>query len=188
MCQSHVQDLPFLILAGTYANNVFLNVPTFYSLCVSLIGIVTYIAYLIREKQNIFSYWTWLKIEMARLTSAKVFNNQDPLPQVGNSVGNTARRGPSLPNGHAHQVRSPYTSSGSEHSEDSSQGTYQEHGFEFHPPRLSDIPEYPEGGLEAAATAMGRVTRAVVEPHPQEDDGQTDTEMSEVSLWKNVRD
>ena len=165
---------------------MFLNVPTFYCLGVSLIGILTYITYLIRERQNIFNYWTWLKMELAKLSSAKTFNNQEPVVQVGNGTGTTARRGTSLPNGHAHQVRSPYASSGSDHSEDSSQGTYQEHGFEFHPPRLSDIPEYPEGGLEAAAAAVGGVTRAVVEPHPQEDDGQTDTEMSEVGLRENL--
>ena len=152
------QDLPFLVLAGTYANNVFLNVPTFYCLTISLIGIVTYICYLLREKQNIPTYWAWLKKELAKLTSAQGYSPQDPPLPVGGAAANPQRRVAGLANGHALQMRSPYGSSGSDRSDGSSQGTYQEHGFEFHPPRLSDIPEYPEGvwrGWEGEGSTAG---------------------------------
>ena len=185
---SSTQDLPFLILAGTYANMGFLDVPAFYCLGISLIGIVTYLAYLITERQNIFTYWTWLKLELKKLGRAESYTNQEPLPNAnsGNVAAPPRRGGANIPNGHAHSVRSPYESSGSDHSEESSQ-TFQDHGFEFHPPRLSDIPEYPEGGLEAAAMAAGPSRMAPLEPHLLHDeDGHTDTEMSEVCVCAAV--
>ena len=48
------QDVPFLILAGTYANGSgVLNVPIFFSLVVSLVGMVSYVFYLVVERHNI---------------------------------------------------------------------------------------------------------------------------------------
>ena len=90
----------------------------------------------------------------------------------------------SVANGHINSVRSPYESSGSDHSENSSQGTFQEHGFEYHPPRLSDIPEYPEGGLDAVSPGSrprggmgpGLPRMPVLESHINDDE----SEMSEV--------
>ena len=111
--------------------------------------------------------------------------NQDPPPSSnGGVVGLTRRGGASVGNGHINSVRSPYESSGSDHSENSSQGTFQEHGFEFHPPRLSDIPEYPEGGLDSVGPGSrpgggmgpGLPRIPMLEPHINDDE----SEMSEV--------
>ena len=168
---------------GVYAEKTFLNVPSFYSLSVALIGILTYLVYLIREGRNISTYWTWLKMELEKLgLGKKAYTTPDPLPPNANgNVTNLGRR--AIPNGHHISVRSPYGSSGSEHSENSSQGTFQDHGFEFHPPRLSDIPEYPEGGLESGIPMVRVPSRiAALEPRlVHNDDRQTDSEMSEVS-------
>ena len=153
---------------------VFLNVPTFYCMGVSMIGIVTYLVYLIRERQNILTYWTWLKrtAVAAKISLTQVYHTQDPLAAV-NGIPGRARPGqPGLPNHHTLPGRSPFCSSGSDNSEDGSQATFQ-----FFPPRLPDIPEYPEQGLEVARRNP---------PHPHDEDGHTDTEMSEVSLSVNV--
>ena len=112
--------------------------------------------------------------------------NQDPPPSSNGGVAGLPRRGrASVGNGHI-SVRSPYESSGSDHSENSSQGTFQEHGFEFHPPRLSDIPEYPEGGLDSVGGPGSRPSGGgmgsglpripMLEPHINDDE----SEMSEV--------
>lgn len=181
-CLVWLQDLPFLILVGVYAEKTFFNVPSFYSLSVALIGILTYIVYLVREGRNISTYWTWLKMELGKLgLGKKAYTTPDPLPPNANgNVTNLTRR--NIPNGHRNPVRSPYGSSGSDHSENSSQGTYQDHGFEFHPPRLSDIPEYPEGGLESGVPMVRGPSRIIpLESLVHHDDGQTDSEMSEVS-------
>ena len=183
LCPVSLQDLPFLILVGVYAEMAFLNVPAFYSLGVSFVGILAYLVYLCRERRNIMTYWTWLKLELGKVgLGKKTYANQEPLPSANGNV--VPRRGrANLPNGYTNPVRSPYGSSGSDHSENSSQGTFQEHGFEFHPPRLSDIPEYPEGGLQAAAAMVTGPSRIVpLEPHLlHSEDRQTDSEMSEVS-------
>ena len=150
-----MQDLPFLILVGTYASQIdFLSVPSFYSLVVSLLGMFTYVVYIVRQRHNITVYWAWLKLELGKVGLRKnsYVTNQEALPTTNGNVGGVTRRGgaSAVGNGHVNPIRSPYMEgSGSDHSENSSQGTFQDHGFEFHPPRLSDIPEYPEGGLEA---------------------------------------
>ena len=117
--------------------------------------------------------------------------NQDPPPSSNGGVaGLTRRGGASVGNGHINSVRSPYESSGSDHSENSSQGTFQEHGFEFHPPRLSDIPEYPEGGLDSVGLGsrlgggmgLGLPRIPMLEPHINDDE----SEMSEVYMHKVV--
>ena len=132
-----------------------------------MIGIMTYLAYLLKERQNILTYWTWLKRTAAKISLTQIYNTQDPLSAV-NNISNRARTtGPGLPHRHALPGRSTYCSSNSDNSEDGSQATFQ-----FYPPRLPDIPEYPEPALEAAVRDL---------PHPHNEDGHTDTEMSEVS-------
>ena len=192
--------MPFLILVGTYATQIdFLGVPSFYGLAISLLGIVSYVVYLIRHRKNITDYWEWLKLELGKVGLGKqtYTPNQDQLPAATNAggvAGATRRGGASaVGNGHANPIRTLYgEGSGSDHSENSSQGTFQEHGFEFHPPRLSDIPEYPEGGgLEGAGAGRGRggalpglARIRPLEPHLLHNDDES--EMSDVSSALHV--
>ena len=184
----HLQDVPFLVLVGVYASKTFLSVPSFYGLTVSLVGIMSYLVYLVQERHNIVHYWTWLRVELGNLgLGKKAYNlNQDALPNANGSVaGHPRRHGANRPNGLTNPMRAQYEGSGSDHSENSSQGTFQDHGFEYHPPRLSDIPEYPEGGLEGVAGGGGMglgPPRVVVEPRLFHNDDES--EMSEVSASK----
>ena len=147
----------------------------------SLTGILAYIVYMVRERRNISPYWNWLKVELGKLGLGKgaYSTNTEGLP---NASGNTAgRMAGNLANGLTNPMRAPHESSGSEHSENSSQGTY---GFEFHQPRLSDIPEYPEGSVDVdvpPARVGGPPRIMPIEPRLlHNDDRQTDSEMSEV--------
>jgi len=110
-----LQDVSFLILAGAYASGAgVLNVPAFFSILVSLVGIITYLVYLILERENISSYLLWLKGEVGKLWSKAT--NKGPA-----QTGRQAQ--PTQP--HAHP-RSPHGSSESEQSEDGSQVGEQE--------------------------------------------------------------
>lgn len=110
-----LQDVSFLILAGAYASGAgVLNVPAFFSILVSLVGIITYLVYLILERENISSYLLWLKGEVGKLWSKAT--NKSPA-----QTGRQAQ--PTQPHTHP---RSPHGSSESEQSEDGSQVGEQE--------------------------------------------------------------
>ena len=153
----------------------------------SLSGILAYLVYMVGERRNMAHYWTWLRVELGKMGLGKGGYNTNPeaLPNANGST--TGRVGANhLMNGLANPVRFPHESSGSDHSENSSQGTY---GFEFHQPRLSDIPEYPEGSVDAGghpARVAGPPRIVPIEPRLLHDDRQTDSEMSEVSCVVNV--
>ena len=113
MFHSVLQDVSFLVLAGTYANGAgFLNVPAFFSIVISLLGIISYFIYLIRERENISGYFLWLKGQAGQLWS-KV-TNQKPV-QGGRQAHPTHSRNRRIGG------RSPHGSSESEQSEDGSQ-------------------------------------------------------------------
>ena len=129
MFHSVLQDVSFLVLAGTYANGAgFLNVPAFFSIVVSLLGIISYFIYLIRERENISGYFLWLKGQAGQLWS-KV-TNQKPV-QGGRQAHPTHSRNRRVGG------RSPHGSSESEQSEDGSQvrekrmGIYTQHLYFF---------------------------------------------------------
>ena len=184
---SLLQDLPFLVLVALSSSELgFLSVPAFYSLSLSLLGILSHLLYLLRQRNNVPAYWAWLRLELSKLGLLRrtYTPNQDPPPTSNGGVAGLPRRGgASVGNGHINSVRSPHESSGSDHSENSSQGTFQEHGFEYLPPRLSDIPEYPEGGLEVigpgSRPGMGPGLPRVLPMETHLGDDQS--EMSEVS-------
>ena len=103
------QDIPFLILAGTYTqSSSSFNVPVFFAILASLLGILTYLLYLLRERNNIQAYLSWLRGQLEKLPCAdRVRGKEGVSPEV---------QGP------AHvppaQLRS-YGNSESEHSDDS---------------------------------------------------------------------
>ena len=170
----------------------FLSVPIFYCLSVSLLSIISRLVFLVRQRNSVPAYWAWLKLEMANLGLVKrsYTPNQDLPPSANGGVTGLPRRGRvSVGNGHVNPMRVGYEGggSGSDHSENSSQGTFQEHHeFEFHPPRLSDIPEYPEGGLDA--TGPRSIPGGGMVPGPprimpfEPNFNDDESEMSEVSV------
>lgn len=122
MFHSVLQDVSFLVLAGTYANGAgFLNVPAFFSIVISLLGIISYFIYLIRERENISGYFLWLKGQAGQLWS-KV-TNQKPV-QGGRQAHPTHSRNRRVGG------RSPHGSSESEQSEDGSQVREKKKGIQ----------------------------------------------------------
>ena len=156
----HVQDIPFLIIAGIYTSRIsLLTTPSFFSLAVSLLGITAYLVYIFRERNSIFSYCLCLKSSFK--WSAK-FDLQQQQQQLGDHSagsgggaggGRGMNRGGMAMNG-GRALNGRYVSSESEHSESDSQGTTQ-HVDDWmfnsnhpsgHPEhRLSIIPEHIEG-------------------------------------------
>ena len=151
---TNTQDIPFLILAGVYTSQIStLTIPSFFSLAISLLGIASYLIYILRERNSIIDYFLCLKSEFKQ--SSK-FNVQEE-PSPGNSRHGTDGHALAM-NGRALNGR--YLGSESEQSESDSQGTTQpvedwmynsnnvgNHGEH----RLSVIPEHMEG-LEDMAT------------------------------------
>ena len=188
-CIYTLQDLPFLVLVALSSSELgFLSVPAFYSLTITLLTILTHLLFLTRQRTNVPTYLAWLKMELAKLGLVKrtYTPSQDPPPNSNGGMAGISRRGGALVgNGHINPLRAGYEGSGSDHSENSSQGTFQEHHeFEFHPPRLSDIPEYPEGGLDSVGSSRrpggggGPPRMVLMEPNFNDDE----SEMSEVSV------
>ena len=114
-----LQDIPFLVLSGVYTNDLgTLNVSTFFSLTVSLVGIISYFFYLFLERHNIPSYLSWLRDEAVKLKSSSKIRGtpQEGQPPVvgGVSVVGGAQAGSGPRSG----GRSPHGSTGgSEHSD-----------------------------------------------------------------------
>lgn len=182
LLQLFVQDVPFLILAGTYANGSgVLTVPIFFSLVVSLVGMVAYVYYLVVERHNIQIYLSWLRAEV------RLKKGTSPSSSQGGRPGPQTAPHAHYPGGRSHG------SSESEQSEDDSQGTCQDDtGFVYLPSgrnrlapgqRLSDI---AEGSEEQAEGSLDHARPPHLgEPLPQ-DDTNTETDLSQAQQMSMV--
>ena len=128
----------FLIIAGTYVSGIgTLTIPPFFSISLSIIGVISYVVYLIREINYILTYFQWLKTEFHKRIKLRT---QGTEPQTGNGQG-TRGQGTTA-NGQHPGGR--YGSSESEQSEDDSQGTTQQDAdWMFNPNHLP-----PSAGVE----------------------------------------
>lgn len=104
------QDIPFLVLAGNYTQQTgVLNVASFFTLAVSLLGSVAYFVYLLVERNSIQGYFTCLRGEASELWAKVGGVARQPVQEPGPAPSSLPQR----------PHRSPYGSSESEQSDDS---------------------------------------------------------------------
>ena len=131
-----LQDVPFLILAGIYTSRIgLLTPPSFFSLCVSLLGIGSYLLYLLRERSKILGHFvclrnTFRKTSKFDLQGGVAGGGAEHPPPAGRGGGGQRGTRQRLANGQAismngRAMNGRYLGSGSEVSESDSQGTTQ---------------------------------------------------------------
>lgn len=113
------QDVLFLIFAGSYVSGLgTLTIPSFFSLSLSIVGVCSYLVYLVLERNSIHTYFLWIKTEAHKRIKV---TTQGAEPQTGSGQG-TGGQGPAM---NGRRPGGPYGSSESDQSEDDSQGTTQ---------------------------------------------------------------
>ena len=106
-----------MIIAGAYVNGIgTLTIPPFFSLSLSIIGVILYVVYLILERNYILTYFTWLRTEINKRIKLRP---QGAEPPTGNG------QSPGMPSGGHRAGGGRYGNSDSDQSEDDSQGTTQ---------------------------------------------------------------
>lgn len=109
-----------MIIAGAYVNGIgTLTIPSFFSLSLSILGVISYVSYLILERNYLLTYFQWLRAEINKRIK---FRPQGVEPPTGSGHGPGGQG--AMPNGPRAGGR--YGSSESEQSEDDSQGTTQQ--------------------------------------------------------------
>lgn len=136
-----LQDVLFLIIAGAYINGIgTLTIPSFFSLSLSIIGFISYVIYLILERNYVLTYFMWLRTEINKRIKLRP-QGAEPPTGSGQSPGGQG----TVPNGRRAGGR--YGSSESEQSEDDSQGTTQPDADWMYNPN-HHLPPGGGGGIE----------------------------------------
>lgn len=158
----------FLIIAGTYVSGIgTLTIPPFFSISLSIIGVVSYIVYLFMERNYILTYFQWLKTEVRKRIK---FETQGVEPPTGSGQGSGGQS--TTVNGRRAGGR--YGSSESEQSEDDSQGTTQpDADWMYNPNHLTSaavehipLPVIHEGSESLDQTATNDLENGSAYPPP----------------------
>ena len=107
---TNIQDIPFLILAGVCVYTTQISIFTIFyysSLAISLLGITSYLIYILRERNSIIDYFLCLKSKFKQ--SSKFNLHEEPSP--GNGGHGTDSHGLAM------NVNGQYLGSESEESE-----------------------------------------------------------------------
>ncbi len=132
-----------MIIAGAYVNGIgTLTIPPFFSLSLSIIGVISYVVYLILERNYVLTYFTWLKTEMNKRIKLRP-QGAEPPTGSGQSPGGQG----AVPNGGRRAGGGHYGNSDSDQSEDDSQGTTQPDADWMYNPN-HHLPPGGGGGIE----------------------------------------
>ena len=132
-----------MVIAGAYVNGIgTLTIPPFFSLSLSIIGVISYVVYLILERNYVLTYFTWLRTEINKRIKLRP-QGAEPPTGSGQSPGG---QGTVLNGGHR-AGGGRYGNSDSDQSEDDSQGTTQQDAdWMFNPNH--HLPAGGGGGME----------------------------------------